>query len=319
MATFTGDALMQALRGIYPPIVTPFTHDEELDKQSLARLVDFCITEGVHGIWVCGTTGEFPCMDEGERARAVSVAVEAARGRVPVIASIGDCSTRLVIRHGRNAQQAGADAVATTPPYYYANNQAELMDFFRRVRGEVDLPLLIYNIPSTCKVRLEPESIATLAAEGTVIGIKDSQNDLDFFRQFYLAVRTRGVTGFRSFLGTRSLIDSGTLAGADGCIPGIASLVPRLCVEVYEAAARRDVETARELQERVLRVQAISRFGGGSPVSNNIGSIKAGLYLLGVLASPVVRHPLRTLRPEEIERVRGELEALGVLSVAARA
>jgi hypothetical protein len=106
MATFTGDGLLQALQGIYPPIVTPFTADEELDEQSLARLVDFCITEGVHGIWVCGTTGEFPCMDEAERARAVRVAVEAARGRVPVIASIGDCSTRLVIRHGQRARQA---------------------------------------------------------------------------------------------------------------------------------------------------------------------------------------------------------------------
>jgi 4-hydroxy-tetrahydrodipicolinate synthase len=319
MARFTGEALLQALHGIYPPIVTPFTEAEQLDEQSLARLVDFCITEGVHGIWVCGTTGEFPCLDEAERARAVQVAVEAARGRVPVIASIGDCSTRLVIRHGRNALQAGADAVATTPPYYYANNQTELLDFFRRVRAEVDLPLLIYNIPSTCKVRLEPDSIATLAAEGTVIGIKDSQNDLDFFRQFYLAVRARGVMSFKSFLGTRSLIDSGTLAGADGCIPGIASLVPRLCVQVYEAAVRRDVETARELQERVLRVQAIARFGGGSPVSNNIGSIKAGLYLLGVIASPVVRHPLRTWRSEEIERLRQELQVLGVLPVAAGA
>ena len=121
-----------ALHGIVPPIVTPLTPDGEVDHRSLASAGRFLLASGVHGIWAAGTTGEFPCFTAGERAEIVQTCVEAAGGRVPVVANVGDCSTKLAVDHARRAAAAGADALALTPPYYYLNSQGELMDHFPR-------------------------------------------------------------------------------------------------------------------------------------------------------------------------------------------
>ena len=119
------------LHGIVPPILTPLNEDQSVDHESLARLVDHLIGEGVHGIWAMGTTGEFACFTADEREAAVATTVKAVRGRVPVVACIGDASTLLAIDQGKRAVRAGAEYVALTPPSYYANNQAELEVHFR--------------------------------------------------------------------------------------------------------------------------------------------------------------------------------------------
>src|SRR5579884_2974199 len=180
---------LDRLHGIFTPILTPLTDEEDVDHPSLQRLVNYLIDQGVHGIWATGTTGEFPCFDRSEREAIVQTVVEAAAGRVPVIAGIGDASTRLAIAHGRAAQRVGVDAVALTPPYYYSNSQDELLEHFRTVRRAVDLPLMVYNIPQNVKVKLDVSTVLTLAREGTVVGIKDSQNDLDWFRQLMTEAR----------------------------------------------------------------------------------------------------------------------------------
>src|SRR5689334_20310000 len=107
---------LNRLHGIYPPILTPQTDDQEVDHPSLRRLVDYLLGQGVHGIWATGTTGEFPCFSHAERAAVVQTVVDTVRGRVPVIVGIGDASTRLAIDLGKDALKVGADAVALTPP-----------------------------------------------------------------------------------------------------------------------------------------------------------------------------------------------------------
>ena len=226
-----------ALHGILPPIVTPLTSDGEVDHRSLTSACRFLLASGVHGIWAAGTTGEFPCFTAGERAEIVQTCVAAAGGRVPVVANVGDCSTKLAVDHARRAAAASADALALTPPYYYLNSQGELMDHFRAVRTAVDLPLLVYNIPQTVKTQFEVATVLSLAEEGTVVGMKDSQNDLDWDRTLIAGLRERDVP-FRLFLGTRSLIDAGILLGACGAIPGTANVTPAWSVATYEAAAR---------------------------------------------------------------------------------
>src|SRR5436305_2731270 len=106
------------LHGVFVPMLTPLGADERVDEASLRRLVDFLVGAGVHGIWSMGTTGEFAGITETERARAVVATVEQVAGRVPVIANIGDSSTALALRHARHAANAGADALALTPPHY---------------------------------------------------------------------------------------------------------------------------------------------------------------------------------------------------------
>ena len=162
------------LRGIFPPILTPLTPDERVDRASLKSLVSWLVDEGVHGIWALGTTAEFPCLDADERQAALEATVEAVAGRVPVVANVSDCSTGLAIRHGRVAQRVGVDAIALTPPYYYPHSMDEMLAHYRAMREAIDLPLLVYNIPQTVKVKMDVTTTLKLAEEGTIVGIKDS-------------------------------------------------------------------------------------------------------------------------------------------------
>src|SRR5918911_3344065 len=193
------------LRGIFVPMLTPLDADERVDESSLRRLVDFLIDAGVHGIWSMGTTGEFAALPEAERARGVEATIEQVAGRVPVIANIGDSSTGLALRHARHAVEAGADALALTPPHYYPHSMDEMLIHFRTVKeAHPDLPLLVYNIPQTVKVKMTLPTTLQLAREGTVQGIKDSQNDLRWFRMLATSIRRDGLEErFRLFLGTR--------------------------------------------------------------------------------------------------------------------
>lgn len=293
---------LERLHGIVPPILTPLTEDEEVDHGSLVRLVNYLLDRGVHGIWATGTTGEFPCFSAEERAAIVQTAVQTVNGRVPVIVGIGDASTRLAIGHGKAALAAGADAIALTPPYYYVNSQDELLEHYRTVRAAVNLPLLVYNIPQNVKARMEVPTVLTLAKEGTVVGIKDSQNDLDWFRQVMTATREAKLN-FRGFLGTRILIDAGRLIGAHGSIPGLSNVVAGDCVAIYNAAAGNDWETADAHTRHILAAQKVVSLAKGSPTASNFSGMKAILKSLGVISSARVRLPLRTVTAEEEAKI----------------
>ena len=298
------------LHGIFPPVLTPLTPGDEVDHASLKNLVNYLIGQGVHGIWATGTTGEFPCFSQEERETVVRTVVETVGGRIPVIVGIGDAGTKLAIGHGKAALRQGADAVALTPPYYYLNSQDELADHFREVRAAVDLPLLVYNIPQTVKARMEVPTVLQLAQEGTVIGVKDSQNDLDWFRMVMTGVAERDLP-FRGFLGTRILIDAGRIVGAHGSIPGTSNIVAADCVAIYNAANKGDWATADCHTRRTMDVTRITNLAKGSANSSNFSGMKAVLKSLGVLATAKVRAPLRTVTEDEQERIAAATAAFG--------
>jgi 4-hydroxy-tetrahydrodipicolinate synthase len=290
-----------SFHGIFTPLITPIQEDESLDLDSLDRLVRFQLQNGVHGLWAMGTSSEFASFEEGERAAAIATVVRAAGGRVPVIANASDASTRLTIRHARRAAEAGADAIAATPPYYYSHSQDELLAHYRRIRAAIDLPLFIYNIPQTVRVRAELSTAKALAAEGTVAGIKDSQNDLEWFRQLTLFSRRRGLP-FTAFAGTRQLIDAGVLAGAVGAIPSIANAFPDLCVACYDAAAAGDFERSACLSDRIVEIEAATGLvSEGCRNAAILGLQKTILHRRGIIDTPALTSPLRTPTPDEQE------------------
>ena len=291
-----------ALKGIVPPVLTPMTDDGRIDHESLASLVRWLVDRGVHGIWVMGTTGEFTAFDVEERAAAVATAVQAARGKVPVVANVGDASTRLAVQHARRAAEAGADAIALLPPYYYPNSQEELLRHYRTVRSAVDLPLLIYNFPQMVKVRLEVSAVLALAEEGTVIGVKDSQNDLEWFRQVVLGTRERGLD-FRGFLGTRGLVDAGLQIGAVGAIPGGSNIAPSACVAIYDAVQRKDYAAAAAAQERFLQAERVAQVARMDGRSASLAAMKAVLVHLGVIRTPRAMEPILPLTPGEMAEI----------------
>jgi len=290
-------------------MLTPLHEDQRIDHESLASLVDYLIGEGVHGIWAMGTTGEFACFDADERDAAIVTTIKATRGRGAVIANVGDASTLLTIEHARRAEKAGADAIAATPPYYYPNNQTELERFFREVAASVSIPLLLYHIPQTVKVKVDPPFVRKLANDRVIVGLKDSQNDLEWFRRVLVDAKQDGID-LRAFLGTTGLIDMVTYAGAAGSIPGISNVTAAACVGAYEAARAGDMAGAARHQERVM---AAAGLGGvlkdASPIGSNFASMKAVLVARGVIKTATCRSPLRAPTPEEAARAVEIVEA----------
>ena len=294
-------------------MLTPLDADERVDETSLRRLVDFLVGAGVHGIWAMGTTGEFAGIAEAERARAIQATVEEVAGRVPVIANIGDSSTGLALRHARHAVEAGADALALTPPHYYPHSMDEMLTHFRAVKeGFPDLPLLVYNIPQTVKVKMSVATTLQLAREGTVQGIKDSQNDLRWFRMLAVAIRGDGLEDqFRLFLGTRILIDAALVIGAHGAIPATSNVAPAAAAEAWEAAVRGDFTESARAQEVVMRYEDLAGVArGGSPDAASYSSMKNILCDWGIIDSARLMRPLRDFSEDEVTELRRRLQML---------
>jgi 4-hydroxy-tetrahydrodipicolinate synthase len=301
------------LAGIFVPMLTPLNVDETVDEASLFRLVDFLVGAGVHGLWAMGTTGEFAALPEAERARAVRATVERAAGRVPVIANIGDSSTGLALRHARHAVGAGADALALTPPHYYPHSMDEMLTHFRTLKEAFpDQPLLVYNIPQTVKVKMTVATTLQLAREGTVQGIKDSQNDLRWFRVLAQSIRADGLEDqFRMFLGTRILIDAALVIGAHGAIPATSNVAPAAAAETWEAAERGDFASAARSQEIVMRFEDMAEIAhGGSAEGASFSSMKVILREWGVIDDARLTRPLRSFSAEEIVELRRRLQDL---------
>jgi 4-hydroxy-tetrahydrodipicolinate synthase len=294
--------MINRLEGIFTPLITPIHRDESPDLESLERLVRWQVESGIHGVWAMGTSGEFASFNELERGRVVETIVRTVGGRLPVIANVSDAATRLAIQHGKRAAAAGSDALAATPPYYYPHSQDELLAHYRAIREAVDLPLFIYNIPQTVRTHVELPTATTLAAEGTVAGIKDSQNNLEWFRQLTTFTQSRSLR-FTAFAGTRYLIDAALLVGASGAIPSIANAFPELCVAAYEAGRAHEFARSAEMEQRIMEIESAAAIpAAGSRNAGTLGLIKAILSERGIIDEPRLALPLRT--PSESERER---------------
>ena len=209
----------QGTRGVVVPILTPLAPDESVDVASLRRLTNYVIDNGIHGIWAAGTTGEFAALDEA--ARRPGDRDGGRRGGRPRAGDRQRLRPRHPSHHCRRREalrDCPVTGIAATPPYYYSNTQDELIDHFRAIADRCAQPLWVYNIPSTVKVTIEPDTIAALAADGTVVGVKDSSGGGETFAQLVMLCRKRGLA-LRRFVGS---IWRATMTGfgAHGIIPG---------------------------------------------------------------------------------------------------
>lgn len=301
------------LRGVIPPLITPLTLDREIDVSSLRRLVRFQIEAGVHGLFVLGSSSEGPELTWDERGKVMDVVVEEADGRLPVLAGVGDTSTRRSLVLARQAASAGVDALVLTATFYHVPSQAEIADHFRAVRAAVDLPLVAYNIPQLVDVSLAVETIAGLAREGVIVGVKDSAPDLLAMRELVLA--TRDQERFRILTGQELLVDAALLAGAHGVVPGLGNVAPHEYVELYRACRDGRWDEARTIQERLVRLFDICYHGrpGASPSAAALSGFKSALRLRHVIETCEMTQPMRGLDEAGEQGVRGIMEELGFL------
>ena len=291
------------LHGIIPPVVTPMTADQELDLNGLRKHIDFMLSKGVHGIFVLGTTGEFYALDEREKQEVTAAAVAHCKGRTPVYVGTGAETTREVIRITKMAEKEGADGVSVIAPYFIKPSQAELVDHFKRVAESTKLPVVLYNNPATCGgLSIEPETCAKLAEVPNIIGIKDSSGDLQNTIEI---IRSTPRDRFAVLNGRDTLILAALQFGAQGAIPASCNIAPDLCVGIYEAFAKGDIEAAKALQSRLHPIRMAMTLGTGN------SAVKEAMGVLGRPAGPS-RSPLSAFSDEKKAKLKAILEKAGV-------
>lgn len=292
------------LRGIIPPVVTPFTPDQELDLPRLRAHIDWQLARGVHGIFVLGTTGEFYALDDAEKQAVTAAAVAHCAGRSPVFVGTGAETTREVIRVTRMAEKEGAAGVSVITPYFIKPTQAELVDHFRRVAESTKLPVVLYNNPATCGgVSIDPETCGKLAQVPNIVGIKDSSGDLQNTIEI---LRSTPRETFSVLNGRDTLILAALQAGVQGAIPASCNIAPDLCVGLFESFAKGDLPAAREFQSRLHPIRMAMSLGTGN------GAVKEALTLLGRSCGPN-RLPIGPLNDEKRAKLKAILEKAGLL------
>jgi 4-hydroxy-tetrahydrodipicolinate synthase len=296
-----------ALRGSYPPLVTPL-RDGEVDHEVYADLVEMQIREGSHGIVVNGTTGEPTTLTAGERTRLVATAVKAAARRIPVVAATGSQSLAETLELTAAAEDAGAQAVLVMTPYFVKPPPRGLVEYYVEVGGRTRLPLLIYHIPGRAAVELKPETVAHIADRlPNLVGLKHAANDLGFVT----AVLRRLGAAFRIFAGLEELSFPMLAIGASGLMNAVGNLAPRRVAELFRAAARGDAATARRLHEDLFELNQ-SVFFDTNPIP-----IKYMMKRIGLLPNEEHRLPMMPATPELAERLDGVLRRAGLLPAGA--
>jgi len=296
------------LTGVLPALVSPLTRDGVVDEPAVGRLVEHVLAGGVHGMLALGSTGETASLDEKARRQVLASVLKAAAGRVPVICGVAQSHLAAARAEVAAAAAMGADAVLVAPPFYYLIDQPTVLAFYRRLADASPLPILLYHIPQLTKVMAEPATVATLAREGTIVGIKDSSRDFEYFEGVCIA--TRDLPRFRVFTGSDTMLLASLALGGAGTICGAANVAPHWVVRIYDSYMRGDVEAARSAQDLLYQLVMAVR-GGVFP-----GAIKAALELQGV-CEPWCAPPVQQLDERLRSTLRDQLAGWGLLATAA--
>ena len=290
-------------KGSLVALITPMRPDGSMDEEAYARFVDWQIREGSEGVVPVGTTGESPTLSHKEHERAVEIAIEVAKGRVPVIAGAGSNSTDEAISLTRHAKAAGATAALIVTPYYNKPTQEGLYLHFKAIADAVDLPIIIYNIPPRSVVDMSVETMARLAKHPNIVGVKDATMNLT------RPLHTRRACGreFCQLSGEDHTAISYLAAGGDGCISVTANVAPRLCREMHAAWQQGRAQDAITIQDRLVPLHD-AMFAETSPAP-----VKFAASLLGH-SSEKCRLPLAPLGEATRAKVRAAMTEVGLLN-----
>ena len=295
---------VEDIRGVVPPIATPIDKEERVDDGGMRRLVNFLIDQGSAGIFVLGGTGEYFCLADREKTRAVEIVVDEVGGRVPVIAGVSDLSTRRAIDNAHAAQEAGADFLVSLPPFFFPLEQEGIYRFYTAIAADTDLPLMLYNILNPINTNVLPETALSLSENPGIVGMKDSA-ELSHVEE--VVSLTRG-SGFRVMNGLEGHFTSALRAGAAGGVLSAANFCPRLCADIYEKTMAGELDKAEELQDKLNRFmdELDGRFSPWWAV------LKTSLSILGICDSTVTS-PIPTCTDEDRKALAGVLREYDLL------
>jgi len=297
------DLADDALRGSYPPLVTPF-RDGEPDVAAYQDLVERQVGAGSHGVVVCGTSGEPSTLSVAERQRLAEAAIEAAAGRIPVVVATGSQSHAETVALTEHADRAGADALLVVTPYYIKPSPRGLVAYYRDLAARSERPLLLYHIPGRAAVGVDLAVLEAIA-EGapTFVGMKHAVADLGLVTE---ALRALGPE-FRIFVGLEELSYPMLALGAQGLMNAVANIVPERIVALYDAVAHGTFEEARRLHQELFDLNRAVFF------DTNPVPVKYMMRRLGLLPTNEHRLPLLPADPAVEARLDAVLAASGLL------
>lgn len=285
--------------GIVPPVLTPLHADRSLDLESLARLVEHLIGAGVDGLFALGSSGEVAFLSDEDRGIVINEIVKLAKGRVPVYAGVIDTQANRVIKHVRQAEAAGVDAVVVTAPFYAICGPNEIEAHFRAIAEATDLPIIAYDIPVCVHSKLSSEMLVKLGKDGVLAGVKDSSGDDVSFRRLVVLNKAAG-SPLTLLTGHEAVVDGSFIAGADGCVPGLGNVDPAGYVRMWKAAQSGDWETVRTEQDRLAALfEIVFQPRGKVGPAAGVGSFKTALELMGVFSSNLMSAPLAPIDDAE--------------------
>jgi 4-hydroxy-tetrahydrodipicolinate synthase len=290
--------------GSIPALVTPF-RDGAVDEAAFRRLVEWQVAEGSSALVPCGTTGEAPTLSNEEQHRLFALCVEAAAGKVPVIAGCGSNDTQTALWHLREAKELGADAALLVAPYYNRPSQAGLLAHFSHLAAQVDLPIVLYNVPGRTITDIKTETVIELARRfpDRIIGIKDATGDMTRITEHRMALGA----GFCQLSGNDESALAYNAGGGAGCISVTANVAPKLCADFQAASLAGDMARAHELNQQLYPLHR-ALFSDASP-----GPVKYALARLHAWLNDEVRLPLVACSAEARRAVDAGLERAGLL------
>src|SRR3954467_2755872 len=291
---------MADFHGVFPYLVSPIDASGRIRTEVLRRLCDDLIKAGVHGLTPLGSTGEFAYLDQGQRAAVVQATIEAAKGRVPVIAGVASTSTADAVAQARAHQKLGADGILAILEAYFPLADAQAESYFRSIADAVDIPVVIYTNPQFQRSDLTLDVIARLAAHPNIRYIKDASTNTGRL----LSIMNRCGDSIKVFSASAHIPAAVMLIGGVGWMAGPACIIPRQSVELYNLCKAGQWDEALALQRKLWRVnEAFARY-------NLAACIKAGLAIQGYeVGDPVA--PQAALTADERKAVEAVLRELG--------
>ena len=287
-------------RGAGVAIATPFAA-QGVDLRRLSLQVRWQIARGAAGIVVCGSTGEAPTLSDDEREIVIGTAIEAAQGRVPVIAGTGANSTARTIDWSLRAQRLGADGLLIVTPYYNRPGQSGLVRHYVAVADKVDLPIILYNVPGRTGVNLLPETCLALSAHPNIAGLKEAHWDMAQLAQ----TAQRCSNALPIYAGSDEYMLCALALGAVGMMTVIGNILPTEAAALFSAFDRGDIAAARTLYLRLLPMMGLLS------AASNPRPLKAAMAMLG-LDTGQLRLPLTDVSDELKGRIEAELKRLGL-------
>lgn len=284
------------VHGLFTALLTPFGKDGKVDHRALAALVRFQLSAGVDGLYPCGSTGLGPLLGVQERKEIAETVVREVSGKVPVVIQVGCADTASSVELARHAEKAGADVVASLTPFYYKMREAEVTKHFETIKGSVSVPLFAYNIPQFTGNNLLPRTVASLARDSIIAGVKDSSRDVLQLLDLIEAV----PEDFVVMNGTEEYALYAMMMGGNGVVSGGASAYPELFQSLVAAFTSGDLQKATSAQERILEFKEAVKEG---PIPSYYEILRARGIDVG---SP--RPPFQALGSQEKDRLLASLK-----------